>query len=487
MRKALKLILMALVVIVAMASLLFAGYQARARRMLADYKSELLAHGEALTVGGLSLIHTSNSWSSFDRFTNAVAQIKKSASLTPGALEPMRFVGPARAVVTHNQENPWAGQWASSGPGWPVIYQELATRAEALLYLRGILANVPQHGASVSSIDSSIPGLVQVRTATQWLMAATLGDLRRGNIDDALDNLEALVRMARVYAREPKVVEQMIRVGISGLASAVTWEFLQSGSLSEVQLFRLQNAWSQVDLLQGVELGLLGERAFALEFWAEARTNHTNHSRMMLNLIGRAGIWERYYTEYVKAPLYRLSSINQDELFFLRSMQEALDALRAVKAGHSWVEARSSLENWLSQPPISGEEFRHWLTSATKPNLPGICRTTVQRETERRMAILSIGLKRYELKYGKLPEKLTLLEPELIASLPPDPMSGRAFGYRVDGQRAFVLYSVGMDGADNGGDARSPGPSWGLWTGPDAVWPSVAHDPIAQPHAGRVP
>jgi hypothetical protein len=485
MSKPVKSVLLGLCVIAAVVSLLFAGHQARARRILASYKAELLAGGEQLIVARLSLVNVSNSWSSFERFTNALARIKRSRSFEPGALEPMRFIGPARAVVTHAQEKPWVGQGARSGPGWPVIHEELEAQEEALLDLRGALVSVPQRSASVSSIDSAIPGLVEVRKATQWLMAATLGDLRKGNINAALGNLEALVRMARVYSGEPKVLEQMIRVAISGLASAVTWEFIQSPTLNEAQLIRLQNAWSQVDLLAGVELGLLGERAFALELWEEARTKHTIQALRLASSMGRAGILDEYFTEYVKGPLYRLSSINQDELFFLRTMQEALHTVRAVKSDRPWVEAQSSLESWLSQPPILGEEFRHWLTSATRPNLLQACRTAVRRDTERRLTILNIAIKRYELKYGGLPEKLDSLVPEIIASLPLDPMSGKAFGYRVDGQRAFVLYSVGLDGIDNGGDASGPGPNWGLWTGPDAVWPSAAHAPNVEPQARR--
>jgi hypothetical protein len=485
MSKPIKSVLLGLCVIGAVASLLFAGHQARARRILAKYKAELIARGEQLTVAKLPMVNVSNSWTSFERFTNALAKIKESHLLTPGALEPMRFVGPARAVVTHTQENPWAGQRTSRGPDWPVIYQELAAQAEALLNLRRALVNVPQRGASVSSFDSSIPGLVKVRTGSQWLMATTLGDLRKGDIDDALDNLEALVRMAQVYSGEPKVLEQMIRVAISGLASAVTWEFLQSPSLDEAQLLRLQNSWSQVDLLVGVELGLLGERAFALELWEEARTNHTIQALRMASPMGWAGKLDEYFTDYVKGPLYRLSSINQDELFFLRTMQEALNTVRAVKSDRPWVEAQSSLESWLSQPPILGEEFRHWLTSATRPNLLRACRTAVQRDTERRMAILSIAIKRYELRYGRLPEKLNSLVPEIIASLPLDAMSGNGFGYRIAGQHAFVLYSVGLDGVDNGGDAGGPDTNWGLWTGPDAVWPSAAHAPNMETQASR--
>ena len=100
------------------------------------------------------------------------------------------------------------------------------------------------------------------------------------------------------------------------------------------------------------------------------------------------------------------------------------------------------------------------------------------------MTILSISIKRYEVKHGGLPDKLDSLVPEMIACLPLDPMSGKAFGYRVDGQCSYVLYSVGLDGIDNGGDASGPGRDWGFWTGPDAVWPSAAPAPELRPHSG---
>ncbi len=51
-------------------------------------------------------------------------------------------------------------------------------------------------------------------------------------------------------------------------------------------------------------------------------------------------------------------------------------------------------------------------------------------------------------------------------------MNGQPLHYKLLGKQTFVLYSVGEDGQDNGGDAgpaklsRKPG----LWEGRDAVW-----------------
>jgi hypothetical protein len=78
------------------------------------------------------------------------------------------------------------------------------------------------------------------------------------------------------------------------------------------------------------------------------------------------------------------------------------------------------------------------------------------------------------LKNGRLPASLAALVPEFAASAPIDPMSGKPLCYRVNEDGTFLLYSVGEDGKDDGGDATpTAGSPPGLWTGRDAVWPVV--------------
>jgi len=69
-----------------------------------------------------------------------------------------------------------------------------------------------------------------------------------------------------------------------------------------------------------------------------------------------------------------------------------------------------------------------------------------------------------------------VLVPEFLPVVPRDCMSGHALRYQLRAGGTFTLYSVGMDGIDNGGD---PSPAeahsdFGLWEGRDAVWPASA-------------
>jgi hypothetical protein len=66
-----------------------------------------------------------------------------------------------------------------------------------------------------------------------------------------------------------------------------------------------------------------------------------------------------------------------------------------------------------------------------------------------RLLMTEFGIQRYQLAVGKLPDSLEALTPYLPQS-PLDPFTGRAFNYRNNGE-SFLLYSVGPDGNDDGG------------------------------------
>jgi len=96
-------------------------------------------------------------------------------------------------------------------------------------------------------------------------------------------------------------------------------------------------------------------------------------------------------------------------------------------------------------------------------------------ETERSIVICAIALKRYSLKHGQPPASLDPLVPEFLVAVPIDYMDGKPIKYRLNGDGGFLLYSVGEDGKDGGGDS-SPMPEktgrQNLWDRKDFVWPS---------------
>ena len=114
-------------------------------------------------------------------------------------------------------------------------------------------------------------------------------------------------------------------------------------------------------------------------------------------------------------------------------------------------------------------------------SLGNAVKKTVRIEATRRVVVTAIALKRFELKHGKLPENIAGLAPEILAAVPIDPFAGQPLRYRPNGNGTFLLYCVGEDGVDNGGDASQPTgastySSYG-WQNPralDWVWPQPA-------------
>ena len=88
----------------------------------------------------------------------------------------------------------------------------------------------------------------------------------------------------------------------------------------------------------------------------------------------------------------------------------------------------------------------------------------VRNDAVRRMrpagARVMVALELYRARHAAYPASLGALVPEVLPETPVDPLHGLPFGYRLLGDdehgRPYLLYSVGLDGEDNGGAAPHP-------------------------------
>ena len=105
------------------------------------------------------------------------------------------------------------------------------------------------------------------------------------------------------------------------------------------------------------------------------------------------------------------------------------------------------------------------------------------------MVITAIALKRYQLRHGALPSDLNALVPEFLSAVPRDPVDGKPLRYRLNPDGTFLLYSVGSDGMDNGGDPTPSGSSKTFYwqRGRDWVWPQPATAQEVQDYYDNLP
>jgi hypothetical protein len=114
----------------------------------------------------------------------------------------------------------------------------------------------------------------------------------------------------------------------------------------------------------------------------------------------------------------------------------------------------------------------------------GLLGRAAEAEARRRLIITAIALERYRGRHGSYPKMLQELVPELLKTPALDFMDGKPLRYRLTDDGHFVLYSVGLDCVDNGGEMRRPrapgmpfdevAASFGVRQGTDLVWPRPA-------------
>jgi hypothetical protein len=110
-------------------------------------------------------------------------------------------------------------------------------------------------------------------------------------------------------------------------------------------------------------------------------------------------------------------------------------------------------------------------------SLGSAVRRTIQIETSCRVVVTAIALKRFQFRHGNLPETLNELSPEFFRTVPIDPYDGKSLRYHPNADGTYLLYSIGEDGVDDGGDPTNSasGSSSFYWQrARDWVWPQPA-------------
>jgi hypothetical protein len=488
MSKPVRILLLAGLVVFALIALWLTGQHSRSANHLQKYKAELIAKGEKLTFAALTQFRSTNSNGSLQAVTNAAAAILSLAGAnsgpTPGSLRLREYIGPGLAKPVWNTDPPGLGagsgrkQWT-----WADLTTEVQAVAPVLQQLRDVMKDPDADAGPIVQIwGARRIDFVAIRTIAQWLMGASLVEVRQGHLEEALQDLEALIGMARMERDEYTMVAQMIRISISTLGTSTTWELLQAPGWTEPQLERLQKAWERVDLLDAAEKAFLGERAVGGELWAQLRSP-TNRGIWQVTRSSRVSrrSFDDLVGDYIIFPAYKLTSMDNDEFFHLRSMQDSIGALRLLQQHQTWGEAQRALDkvfarvNEISSSP---KRYRYLFSMMSIPNFSRAAQNAIRGETERRLTVAVLALTRFQMRHGKFPSRLNELVPEFLAAEPYDPMSGKGLVYRLKPDGSFVLYSVGEDGIDNGGDATpTAGKKPGFWDGLDAVWPAAAAAP----------
>lgn len=427
---------------------------------LESYKASLRANGETLTVAEWFTGPTNAA--DLTDFIHAVNNLEKSFS--PGEIEWMRFTAPGQAVASATLDSVIQSSYRGTNQmKWATISDALKTSEEEFKVIRLLLRNPPSHLLGSYDDSSNLPetAFVQKRLAAHWLGVSAVNHIRDRNLEDAVDELRNLFGLARMHSADPTFVNHMIRTVIAGFSLHTTWECLNgTDAWTEPHLAALQREIETIDLIENFVKGTTSERVYGSLLYGEIRTqSDPSKSSIQMRLLGKY--------------------LHNDELYYLQEMQKRIDLARELKKGANPNDVLPLLKEHevkLKQRRDSWRGYLHLFSLLAIPQFSKSAHLCLEGETQRRMTITAIVLKRHELRHGKLPPGLNSLVPEFLAAVPIDCMDGKPLKYKPESDGLFLLYSVGKDGKDDGGDPTPESKTnkqHNLWTGRDAVWPKA--------------
>jgi hypothetical protein len=465
-----------------------------------DYKKFLRDHGEKLEISEVLPPKISSASNSVNAVQDAFRLLGSGSEKIPNA---MKMVAPGKALIGWSQPDARNSDFTNS-------WDELAAEIEVSRPVIELLHQILERPKLDFELDYTkgfalvMSHLAPMKRVTQKLNTAAICDLHNGDTGAATTNILTMLALVQRNEGEGFVISHLVRIAISAIAVVPTWELLQATNVTDAQLAAVQNGWEQMDFLSDAKAVFLMERAWMLQTIQKSRASHEEFVKTLgaaasgsrTGGSASAGTWPPDWKELTEKPrlavaevMWRSSWSYADELRTLQGQQIILETLRTMQTNQSqfYKMDYDAMETRFASLGITnvGEAFFRALQIPDfreefgAQSLNGIVLRTMRIEAARRVIISAIALKRFQLKHGQWPATLDELAPEFLSSIPIDPYDGKPLRYHPNADGTYLLYGVGEDGVDDGGDPTNTASGssnlyWQNTRARDWVWPQPA-------------
>jgi hypothetical protein len=382
---------------------------------------------------------------------NGVLQALKARQLIPALLFPWRIYEPPDAPLNQSPGEP------------PILRAEEQVqrirselqRAQTALEEARRLANIPQGRQHLkwqadykTRILLDLPNpyigqdLFEVAILLDYdaMLRAQEGDSAR-----ALRSARALVNTARCIGDEPSPASHYARMGIQSRAWRRLECVLAQGEPRAADLELTQRAFEREAEEPLLYYALRGERGILDDFLASVQAGGLpfkvvrRHLDRLKQTVKREE--KSQFEENLEALTLIITARKQrgELLLFLNRAVEMARSLPDQQADRIEQLAGDSLKNRPAlMVQLEAEAARHLADYADR------------RRAEMRCAVLALAAERYRQTRGQWPGCLDDLVAHYVARIPHDPFDGRPLKLAKHAE-GIVIYSVGVDGVDNGG------------------------------------
>lgn len=347
-----------------------------------------------------------------------------------------------------------------------------------------------------------LPHLAALESLMQALGGRTMLALHDGKQDAAWTNLMAATRLVTEWEPEPAEISHLARFSMMNLIFGITWQAMQAKDWPPQRLAQLQDEWEGVDFLKNLpETGEFKLACDAADYERERLENSRSRQGvrnprmtfgMFIQTVFHAplALWGEIKSDWNRARYLNSGQYEEERDLLLYDRDREIELRNAVQAP-TWLQM-SGLPGVTNRVPFHGK-YSFGIASmravreigmAFQRAGGGLLGHAAQAEAQRRILIAALTLERYRAQHGNYPPTLARLAPEFLKTEPLDFMNGRPLRYQMNGDGHYRLYSVGLDGVDDGGkmmtENERPSPAQlragnlGALPSGDIVWPFPA-------------
>lgn len=333
--------------------------------------------------------------------------------------------------------------------------------------------------------------LAPLKNLATALSQRAMVNLHDGETAAAWTNLLAVTRLATAWEVEPVEVSHLVRLSLAGIGFNLTWQMLQTNAWSEAELSQLQREWEAVDYFKDLSELTAFTRAAAVAACQQERTETLEIGAQVKEMVRVPRYAWSMLKDLHRQVRYRQGGSYEDEVALLQFYRDRELEMRTNAACSTWRQMQplpgvTNLSFFQSKHPSRIQSMLNLrsMSGAAMRSGPSFLLRVAEGEMRRRLIITALALERYQRQNKDYPNTLAELQPEFIQAVPLDFSDGQPLRYRRRAEGDFVLYSIGSDGVDDGGqmprlrrDFPIPDetmiPGW-VKAKADIVWPRAA-------------
>ena len=252
----------------------------------ASYIAKLKAQGEPMDLAQVIPAPVPADKNSVSNFLKVVALFDADKSLlSTNYISGMKMVAQGKATSRYQQAKA-EGSFATNS--WEEVAAAVRQNSGAFDLLQQII-NKPDLDFQIQyervfggDIRFDSMHLANMKGMAQKLGTATTSELHDGDTASAVQNLRAMLALAKSLDDEHVIISGLVQIGIAAMAVPSTWEALQSPNVTDGQLAQLENDWNALDFIQANENAMEMERVMQKRELTEpgAAANKGRHLRL---------------------------------------------------------------------------------------------------------------------------------------------------------------------------------------------------------------